>query len=133
LQLVSDYLDGHRLLTCEVFVAAPHYREVRIEVQIIAKPTADLGVVGRAALSQLLAYFNPLPPGGNLQTGWVFGDTISFAETYRQIFLVDGVKVITGTLKTYVDGLLQPPCTDIQLQPDEIVFSVDHGVQVNYS
>jgi predicted phage baseplate assembly protein len=128
LQLVSDYLDKFRLLTCEVFVAAPHYRQVRIEVQVIANPTYDLGVVGRAVLQRLLGYFNPLPPGGADGGGWAFGDPINFAETYRQIFDVDGVKLITSTLKTYVDNVLQVPCTDVQLLPDEIVCSGDHGI-----
>jgi predicted phage baseplate assembly protein len=133
LQLVANYLYAHRLLTCEVFVAPPHYREVRIEVQVIAEPTSDLGTVSAAVLGQLLQYFNPLPPGGTGGAGWDFGGTIYFAETYRQIFEVDGVKLIAGTLKTYVDNVLQQPCTDIQLQPDEIVFSLDHGVTVTYS
>jgi predicted phage baseplate assembly protein len=133
LQLVANYLDQHRLLTCELFVAAPRYRQVRIEVQVIAEPTSDLGTVGTAVLNQLLAYFNPLPPGGVEEEGWDFGGPIYFAETYRQIFDVDGVKLITGTLKTYVDSVLQPPCTDVQLQPDEIVYSIGHGVTVTYS
>lgn len=133
LQLVQNYLEQHRLLTSEVFVGAPNYREVRIEVQVIAEPSSDLGAVGAAVLSQLLGYFNPLAPGGVAGSGWGFGDPIYFAETYRQIFDVDGVKLITGTLKTYVDGAIQQPCTDIQLQPDEIVFSLDHGVSVTYS
>jgi predicted phage baseplate assembly protein len=133
LELVQNYLEQHRLLTCEVFVAAPNYREIRIEVQVVAEASADLGTVGAAVLSELLGYFNPLSPGGAGGKGWVFGDPIYFAETYRQIFDVDGVKLITGMLKTYVDGTLQPPCTDIQLQPDEVVFSIDHGVSVTYS
>jgi hypothetical protein len=133
LQLVANWLDQHRLLTCEVFVAPPRYRQVRIEVQVIAEPTADLGVVGAAVLSQLLSYFNPLPPGGAENEGWDFGGTIYFAETYRQIFDVTGVKLITGTLKTYVDSVLQQSCTDITLQPDEIVYSIGHGVTVTYS
>lgn len=133
LQLVSNWLDQHRLLTCEVFVAAPHYRQVRIEVQVIAEPTSDLGTVGAAVLDRLLGYFNPLPPGGVEGEGWDFGGTIYFAETYRQIFDVDGVKLITGTLKTYIDDVLQPPCTDVQVQPDEIVYSLNHGVVVTYS
>ena len=133
LQLVSNWLDQHRLLTCEVFVAPPRYREVRIEVQVIAEPTSDLGAVGTAVKTRLLGYFNPLKPGGVEGEGWDFGGTIYFAETYRQIFDVQGVKLIAGTLKTYVDDVLQTPCTDIQLQPDEIVFSLDHGVSVTYS
>ena len=133
LQLVANYLDAHRLLTCELFVAPPHYRQVRIEVQVIANPTYDLGTVSAAVLSQLLGYFNPLPPGGINATGWGFGDVINFAETYRQIFNVPGVSLITGTLKTYLDGVLQTPCTNVQIQPDEIVYSVNHGVTVTYS
>lgn len=132
-QLVSDYLDKHRLLTSEVFVAPPHYRQVRIECQVIAQPTFDLNAVGTAVRNRLLGYFNPLPPGGAEEEGWGFGDPINFAETYRQIFDADGVKLITGTLKTYVDNVLQQPCTDVQLLPDEIVYSLDHGVSVTYS
>lgn len=133
LQLVANYLQQFRLLTCEVFVAPPRYRQVRVEVQIIAEPTADLGTVGTAVLDQLLAYFNPLPPGGVNGDGWEFGGTIYFGETYRQIFDVDGVLLITGTLETYLDGVRQTPCTDIQIMPDEIVYSLDHGVSVSYS
>ena len=133
LQLVANWLDQHRLLTCELFVAPPRYRQVRIEVQVIAEPTADLGTVSAAVLNQLLGYFNPLPPGGAEGGGWDFGGTIYFAETYRQIFDVTGVKLITGTLKTYIDSVLQPPCTDITLQPDEIIYSIGHGVTVTYS
>jgi predicted phage baseplate assembly protein len=133
LQLVANYLDQHRLLTCELFVAPPHYRQVRIEVQVIAEPTSDLGTVSAAVLNQLLSYFNPLPPGGVDGDGWDFGGTIYFAETYRQIFDVAGVKLITGTLKTYVDSVLQPACTDVTLMPDEIVYSLSHGVSVTYS
>jgi hypothetical protein len=133
LQLVANYLDQHRLLTCELFVAPPNYRQVRIEVQVIAEPTFDLGTVGTSVLNQLLAYFNPLPPGGVNGDGWDFGGPIYFAETYRQIFDVNGVSLIDGTLKTYLDGVLQVPCTDIQIMPDEIVYSVNHGVTVTYS
>lgn len=133
LQLVANYLYQFRLLTCEVFVAPPRYRQVRVEVQVIAEPTADLGTVSNAVLNQLLAYFNPLPPGGVNGTGWDFGGQIYFAETYRQILDVDGVSLITGTLKTYLDNVLQTACTDIQIMPDEVVYSHDHGVSVTYS
>ncbi|WP_353064443.1 putative baseplate assembly protein [Tunturibacter psychrotolerans] len=133
LQLVANYLDARRLLTCELYVAPPHYRQVRIEVQVVANPAFDLGTVGDAVLKQLLVYFNPLPPGGANKTGWDFGGTIYFAETYRQIFNVTGVLLIKGTLQTYVDSVLQTPCTDVSIMPDEIVYSANHGVIVTYS
>ncbi len=132
LQLVANYLDQHRLLTCEVFVAPPNYRKVRIEVHVVADPTYDLGKVSAAVTNRLLAYFNPVAPGGPNQTGWDFGGAVNFADTYRQIF-VDGVKSVTGPLKTYIDDELQLPCADVQLLPDEIVYSIDHGVTVTYS
>jgi predicted phage baseplate assembly protein len=132
LQLVANWLDRHRLVTCELYVNSPRYREVRIEAQVIADPTADLGIVHDAVRTRLLAYFHPLT-GGSDGKGWTFGETIYFSETYRHI-LGDGVtRIVTGTVKTYLDQLLQEPCTDIRLEPDELVFSMDHGIRVTYS
>lgn len=133
LQLVANYLDQHRLLTCELFVAAPRYREVRIEVHVIAEPTADLGNVEQGVRSRLLAYFHPLT-GGDNGTGWDFGGVIDFSETYRQIFDVDGVdRIDTSSMKTYLDQILQASCSNVLLEPDELVFSLDHAVTASYS
>jgi hypothetical protein len=133
LQLVANWLDKHRLLTSELYVAAPRYREARIEVHVIAEPTADLGKVEKGVHDRLLAYFHPLT-GGLDGKGWEFGGTIDFSETYRQIFDVDGVQRIdTASMKTFVDQQLQASCSDVQLEADEIVFSVEHGVRASYS
>jgi predicted phage baseplate assembly protein len=132
LQLVANWLDGHRLLTSEIYVSAPRYREVRIEAQVIADPTADLGIVHDTVVKRLLAYFHPLT-GGPDGTGWTFGDTIYFSDTYRQILGSGVSRIVTGSVKTYVDRLLRDPCTDIELEPDELVFSLDHGIRVTYS
>jgi hypothetical protein len=131
---VADWLDQHRLLTCELFVAAPRYREIRIEVQLVAKATADLGKVEKAVRDRLLSYFHPLK-GGDTGEGWEFGDAIDFSETYRTIFEVDGVhRIHTDSIKIFLDGVLQlPSCRDVQLAPDEIIFSTDHAVQVSYA
>src|SRR6266568_470703 len=133
LQLVANYLDQHRLLTSELFVAAPRYRELRIEVHVIAEPTADLGNVEQGVRDRLLAYFHPLR-GGEDGKGWAFGAAIDFSETYRRIFDVDGVQRIdTGSMKTYLDQILQASCSNVLLQPDELVFSQDHAVTASYS
>jgi hypothetical protein len=130
---VANYLDQHRLLTCELYVAAPRYREVRIEVHVIAAPTADLGNVEQGVRSRLLAYFHPLT-GGENGAGWDFGGTIDFSETYRQIFDVDGVdRIDTSSMKTYLDQILQASCSNVLLEPDELVFSLDHAVTASYS
>ena len=133
LQLVANYLDKHRLMTCELFVAAPRYREVRIEVHVIAKTTADLGKVEQGVRTRLLAYFHPLT-GGDDGTGWKFGGAIDFSETYQQIFDVAGVyRIDTSSIKTYLDQILQTPCSNVLLEPDELVFSLDHAVTASYS
>jgi predicted phage baseplate assembly protein len=132
LQLVAQWLDQFRLLTAELYVAPPHYRQVTIEASVIAQPTADAGIVEAGVVNTLLAYFHPLS-GGRNGTGWDFGGTIYFSETYRQILDVPGVLIIvTGSLKTYLDGVLQPSSTDIALQPDELAYSLSHNITVSY-
>jgi predicted phage baseplate assembly protein len=133
LSLVAQWLDQHRLLTAELFVAPPRYREVSIAASVIAAPTADAGIVQAAVLARLTAYFHPLT-GGHDGNGWDFGGTLYFSETYRQILDLPGVSlIVTGSLKTYVDGVLQPPATDVVLQPDELVYSRDHAITVSYA
>ena len=56
LQLVAQWLDQFRLLTTELYVAPPQYRQVTIQASIIAQPTADSGIVeagGRQCIAQL--------------------------------------------------------------------------------
>jgi predicted phage baseplate assembly protein len=133
LQLVANWLDQHRLLTAELFVTAPRYRQASIQVAVIANPTADAGIVEAALQDKLLAFFHPLT-GGADGAGWAFGGTIYFSETYRQILDTDGVsRIVTGSLKTYLDSVLTPECQDVTLGPDELVYSLDHTVTVTYS
>jgi hypothetical protein len=133
LALVGRWLDQHRLLTSELFVARPHYREVHIKAHVIAMPTASSGKLQEALKARLLAYFHPLT-GGPEGKGWDFGGTIYFSETYRQILTTPGVlNIDTGSVRTYVGEAQQPPCQDIELEPDELVYSLDHEIRVTYS
>jgi predicted phage baseplate assembly protein len=133
LNLVAQWLDQHRLLTAELYVAAPHYRQVHIRARVIAKPSADSGVVQQQLLAGLLRYFHPLTGGADGQ-GWSFGGTIDFSGTYRQILSNAGVaRIDTSSVETFVDDQLVPPCTDFPLEPDELVYSLDHEIEVTYS
>jgi Baseplate J-like protein len=132
LRLVANWFDGHRLVTSELFVTGPRYREVSIRARVIAKPSASSGEVELALRSRLLAYFHPLS-GGSDGTGWNFGGTIYFSETYRQILTTPGVlRIESGAVTTFVDGVNQPPGTDVDLEPDELVYSLSHEVTVSY-
>ena len=131
LQLVASWLDLRRLITTEVYVKGPDYRKVEIEVSAIADPRSPIAVVTQALTARLLAYFNPVT-GGSEGTGWAFGQSIYSSETFRQILITPGVlRIVSGTLKTYVDGVLQEG--DVALGPSEIVYSVNHSVVVTYS
>jgi predicted phage baseplate assembly protein len=132
LGVVASWLDQHRLLTAELFVAVPRYRQVSIQASLVADPTADAGLVQAAVLQTLKAYFHPLT-GGRDGRGWDFGGTLYFSETYRQILDVAGVlRIVTGSLRTYVDDVLQDPATDVVLEPDELVYSLEHEITVTY-
>jgi predicted phage baseplate assembly protein len=132
LSLVGDWLNQHRLITTELYVAAPRYRRVKIEAAIKVLPQADSGQVEKALLNMLLAYFHPLT-GGSEGGGWDFGGKIYFAETFRRILDTPGVALVeSGSVKTYVDDEPGLICTDVVLAEDELVYSEEHTLNVTY-
>ncbi|MFN9299606.1 MAG: putative baseplate assembly protein [Acidobacteriota bacterium] len=131
LRLVADELDKHRLVTSELYVAPPRYRKVQIQVTVAGKATVAAESLEQEIRDRLLRYFHPLT-GGSDGAGWEFGGTIYFSGTYREILSLEGVVRIQGELRTIVDDEIQPACTDVQLEPDQLVFSEEHVVRVVY-
>lgn len=132
LRLVAQHLDAHRLIASELYVTGPRYRKVSIRAKVIASPSSSSGEVQRALEKRLLDYFHPLR-GGSEGSGWDFGGTIYFSETYRQILTTDGVlRIDSGEVKTYLDDKEQPSGKDIDLEPDELVYSTKHDITVSY-
>jgi predicted phage baseplate assembly protein len=132
LKLVAQWLDQHKLITTEVFAAAPKYRRVEIEARVKARPTALSGQVAEELKKMLLNYFHPLR-GGKDGIGWEFGGTISFSEVYRRILNTPGVAQVEGSAVTiFVDDQRTPPCQDIPINKDELVYSTDHKIIVSY-
>jgi hypothetical protein len=133
LKLVGRWLNQHRLITTELYVAAPRYRKVEIETRVIAKPTASSGQVAEALEKMLLNYLHPLR-GGSDNTGWDFGGVISFAEVYRRILNMPGVERLKdGVVDIRVDDKLARSCEDIPLKEDELVYSERHRIIVSYT
>lgn len=130
---VGKWLNAHRLITTEVYVAAPRYRKVEIELRVIAAPAANSAIVQDALTKKLLAYFHPLR-GGTEGMGWEFGGTIYFSETYRQILTTDGVaRLEADALTIFLDDQRMEPCADIELGQDELVYSEKHTIFVSYN
>jgi predicted phage baseplate assembly protein len=133
LQLVASWLDTHRLITTELYVIGPTYRQVQIIGNVVALPTANVGQVAQLLQQTLLAYFNPLT-GGAQGNGWDFGGTIYFSEVYRQILITPGVlRIAANAITIVVDGKPQPAGQDIALNPNELVYSTSHTITVTYS
>jgi predicted phage baseplate assembly protein len=133
LRRVAAWLQQHALLTTELYVVAPRYRKVEIEARVIASPTARSDQVADVLTRKLLSYFHPLRGGAN-GTGWGFGDPIYFSEVVRQILTTDGVsRVEAAALTVFVDGQRVDPCTDINLNADELAYSEKHALFVSYA
>lgn len=127
---VAAAIERKRLITTEVHVAAPLYRDVRIEAGIEAEPTADVAAVRNAVEARLLGFFHPLT-GGPDGLGWPFGGPIFYSDVYRMILGVPGVSRISdGELAIILDGEAQAPCRDVFLCRGELATSVGHGVNV---
>lgn len=131
MRTVCAYLDERRLLTTEVYVAPPTYREVSVAVDVVAEDTADLAQVQREVEQGLLTYFHPLT-GGETGLGWPFGGTISFSRTFQQVFSVPGVSSVDRLILT-VGGVEAPECRDVRLPPDALASSRAHQVSVGYA
>ncbi len=132
LRAVCKCLNEVRLVTTEVFVVPPTYREVRIETSIIAQPQADLATVKQAVEENLVRFFHPLR-GGEDGLGWEFGYTIFYSQVYRIIIQTDGVdRIDNNDLTIYLDGRRQEFCRDVPINRGELLFSGEHEIGVNY-
>jgi predicted phage baseplate assembly protein len=133
LQAVCTYLDQHRLLTSEVYVAGPVYRKVKVAVKLVVDPATDLATVKNDVQATLNTFFNPLT-GGNDGTGWPFGGPIYYSDVYRRIFTIDGViRIQDNQLLMYLDDQLQVFCRDVAINNGELLYNDPQGHQVEVS
>ena len=129
LQAVCAYLNQHRLLTTEVFVAPPKYIQISIEAAVLARPTANPAEVKTQIENTLSTYLNPLT-GGEDGLGWVLGAPVLHSEVFRRILNGSGVQRIEN-LQIVVNGDRLPPCTDAPIPTSFLVFSTEHDITVN--
>jgi predicted phage baseplate assembly protein len=132
LRTICAWLDRHRLLTTEVHVTAPCYRNVRVEVDVIVRPEFDLARVERAVSERLLEFLHPIRSRDG--EGWPFGESVFYSAIYQVVLETEGVlRVEAGGLHLIVDGELAPECRDVDLAPDELASSDGHDVRVRYA
>ncbi|HET7540944.1 MAG TPA: baseplate J/gp47 family protein, partial [Polyangiaceae bacterium] len=125
---VARTLEPFRVLTTELFVVAPKYREVRVDVEIDVASIAAAATVRERVSDALSAYFDPIHGGDG--RGWPLGGTIAYAEvlsTVLKVTDVGGVRSLTLNL----DGASQPACSDVPLDDLDLLRPTGHKVRVN--
>ena len=128
LETVCAYLNQHRLLTTEVFVAPPKYIQVKIEATVVARASANPAVVQTQGQQILNTYLNPLT-GGEDGLGWRLGAAVIYSEVFRRLLSVEGVQQV-DELRMIVHGNLLDPCTSAQIPAGYLVFSDGHDITV---
>jgi hypothetical protein len=134
-QVVLDYLDERRLLTCEVRVDAPEYTWVQVTAELLVRPQADRVRVARDAEQVLYRYLHPVV-GGPEESGWPFGRPLFVAEIYSQLQRVAGVDTIDQLTLHQVDprtGEPGPPVGKIPVPADGLLCSATHRLTVGAS
>jgi predicted phage baseplate assembly protein len=131
LQAVCQYLDAHRLLTSELYVAGPVYRVIQVQAQLVVASGSDLATVKNSVQSALTTFFDPLL-GGSDGTGWPFGGTVYYSDVYRVILAVAGVQRIQDNqLLFFLDGQQQTFCRDVPINTGELLSNDPRGHVIN--
>ena len=122
---VCNAFDKVRLITTEVFVAAPQFIEVRVEARVLAAPEAAFDQVSQAARKRLDDFLSPL--------NRTFGENVSPAAIYAQLFGPpnedSGVRSVDN-LRLYVQGQLHPDGAPIDVPADALVYPGAHLIVV---
>jgi hypothetical protein len=131
MQTVCAYLNRHRLLTTEVFIAPPKYVQVKVEATVLARPSANPAAVKTQIETVLNTYLHPLT-GGESGLGWPLGGEVIHSEVFRRVLGVEGVQRI-DELRIVIDGDRLLPCTDAPIPKNFLVFSNEHDIDVTFS
>lgn len=132
LAAVTEYLDERRTIGARVKVESARYASVSVVALLRAKPRYDSRVLEQDALAALYGYFHPLR-GGPDGRGWPFGRPVSQGEAYSVLQSVPGVEAVEQ-VRLYpaspVEGTRAAEEQSVQLEPNALVFSFDHQVNV---
>lgn len=89
---LSTYLDARRLVTTELFLRGPSYKDVWISAGVEVAAGADIAPVVQAVRSTLLQFLSPLP--GNGELGWKLEKAVNPLELQAVASRVNGVSFV---------------------------------------
>jgi predicted phage baseplate assembly protein len=129
---VRDYLDERRMVGARVVITPPRYLGVTAVIRVRPRLRADPEQLRDDVLHALYRYFDPLR-GGPEGEGWAFGRPILLGEVFGVAQRIEGVDLIEDARMFPADpisGQRGDAVTRIDLEPDSLVFSYGHQVQV---
>jgi hypothetical protein len=95
LRAVCQWLDARRLVTTELYVIPPTYRQIAVAVGIQVKPGYGIEAVRLWVELVLRQYLAPLPPYGPEGQGWPLGRRVHGPELEAAALQVEGVQFLT--------------------------------------
>lgn len=122
---VCRLLEARRLITTEVYVAAPPFLEVRVEARLLVAPRAAFDQVAQDARARVDALLRP--------TARDFGEDLSPAALYAALMgSPDADKTIRSVedLIVYVDGQRQDLRRPMKVRPDTLLYPGNHLIVV---
>lgn len=126
LRAVTVFLTAQAAPAGVLVAAAPaDFHTVKIEAWLVLDPGKDQASLLGAAGAALNGYLHPLT-GGDTATGWPFGGPLQHADLTRRLLLVDGVLAVPQ-LVVVLDGVRYPPCTDVPIPPNTLVWPDRNG------
>ncbi|MFD2687997.1 putative baseplate assembly protein [Streptomyces phyllanthi] len=119
LRVVAARLDEARLLTSEVFVRGPGYRDVTLRVDLSGGP-ADRVRVSTVLTSALRRFLDPLV-GGEEQDGWPFGEALRPSAVLRAAQRALGDLADVAGVAIGLDGAdPDEDCNEVELRAGEL-------------
>lgn len=118
---VCRVLDKQRLITTEVYVAAPRFMEVRIEARLLVAAEAAFDQVALEAARRLDLLLSPAKRG--------FGEDLSPAAVYAALLRPDDPDQTVRSVENlviYLDGQQQDVRRPIKVRPDAMVYPGKH-------
>ena len=124
LRAVCERLDTRRLVTTELYVIAPVYRQVAVSVALKVKQGYGIEAVRRWVELLLRQTLAPLPPYGPAGLGWPLGRRVHGPELEAAALQVEGVEFLEDLQVAAWDGSAWVPGS-VTLQPWEVPALVD--------
>lgn len=102
LAAVTEHLEPRRILGARLFVEAPGYQGIWVDVGVVTNPATDRRALRQAVLDALYAYLHPVS-GGDDGTEWTFGQAIIEATIRKHLYPLPGVQDLVRVALSPVD------------------------------